>query len=324
MELLASYGKRTARESGAMAVVVSRDVIGCNGKPIDLRSGQPLPKFVRGVAYSRAGHLLVITPAGAAIEHPGGRIVPLEVDGTGVLEPSFVGSALIMQDDPTRARGLGVFDLETGVLRGRLEHQRTIYGTRQVVEAFLLDAKDGRHVWASDNTRLRCWDVESVRSVRDITMPADTRCFGVGLLSDGNVVTNVRPSADAAPERGELLVFEGGKVIHRCPAASSGFLVVGTRIVLQPWLAKQLVVLSETLEPVETIPLPQTLGRLLPMINLWSDADEFIGAGTFNQVHHFGEPALRPAGVSLEEPGPATKPAKGADATKKPAKKKGR
>ena len=314
MELLASYGKRATRESGARAIVVSRDVIGCNGRPIHLRSGQPLPKFVRGVAYSRAGHLLVITPEGAAVEHPNGRIVALKVDGTGVLEPIFAGSALIMQDDPTRARGLGVFDLETGALRGRLEHERTTYGTRQVVEAFLHDAQDGRHVWASDNARLRCWDVESVRSVRDIAMPADTKCFGVALLPDGKVVTNVRPSADLTPERGELLVFEGREIVRRHPAASSGFLVVGKRIILQPWLAKQLVVFTETFEPVETIPLPSALGTLLPMMNLWSDADEFIGAGTFNQVHHFGDPSLKPEGAAREAPAVA----------KKPAKKKGR
>lgn len=97
--------------------------------------------------------------------------------------------------------------------------------------------------------------------------------------------------------------------------------MVGNRIVLQPWLAKQLVILNETLEPVETIPLPLTVGVLLPMMNLRSGADEFIGAGTFNQVHHFGDPSLKPASGTSEDAAPKEKPAKADGATKTPAKK---
>lgn len=81
----------------------------------------------------------------------------------------------------------------------------------------------------------------------------------------------------------------------RRPAASSGFIVVGKRIVLQQWLAKQLFVFTDTLELVEIIPLPPAVGAPLPMLDLWSVADELIGAGTFHQVHHFGDPSLRPA-----------------------------
>lgn len=67
MELLASYGKRTRLDTHAMGIVVSTDVIGANGRPFSLRTGKQLSGFVRGVAFSRAGHLLVVRPEGARV-----------------------------------------------------------------------------------------------------------------------------------------------------------------------------------------------------------------------------------------------------------------
>lgn len=317
MQLLASHGKRSTRESTALVVLVSRDVVGCNGKPVDLRSGVQGSGFVKGVAYSREGHLLIMGPEGASVQHPDGKVVPLKVEGPGVLEPVFVGSALVMQDDPMRSRGLGVFDVNTGALRGRLEHERVNFGPRSMVMTTMFNPNDGRHLWLTDVHRLRCWDLESVRCVREIAMPAGTTCASVAVLPDGGVVTSIRPEGDPTPERAEVAVFNGDKIARKRSCASAGLLVVKDKIVVQVWNGAQLIVFDASLEPVETIPLPPTVGTLVPMLNLWSDDAEFIGAGSFNQVHHFGDAALAPKeGAPAESGGAKKAPAK------KAAKKK--
>jgi hypothetical protein len=43
---------------------------------------------------------------------------------------------------------------------------------------------------------------------------------------------------------------------------------------------------------------------------LWSDQREFLIVDWNNQVHHFGEPSLRPSGVAAETPAPKKKASK--------------
>lgn len=304
MELLASYGKRTKRDELAMGIVVSTDVIGANGRPFSLRTGQQLPGFVPGVAFSRAGHSLIMGKEGAAVKHADGRVVRLKVEGTGMIDPLFVGSALVMQDDPTRARGLGVFDLETGELRGRLEHDRMVYGTREVVEASLCAAREPDHVWVRDRSSLRAWDVGTVRCSQRIPAFSGTTFAGVGLLPDGMLATE-RSSSNAARN---VVVVDGVSVVREREIAGTFMGVAFDRLIVQNIEKQELHVLDPSLELVETLSLREI--GLVGFLPLWSDQREFLAVDWHNQVHHFGEASLRPSGVAAETPAPKKKASK--------------
>lgn len=304
MELLASYGKRTKLDTHAMGIVVSTDVIGANGRPFSLRTGQQLSGFVRGVAFSRAGHRLVVRPEGAAVAHSDGRIVPLKVEGTGMLEPLFVGSALIMQDDPTRARGLAVFDIETGALRGRLEHDRMVYGTREVVEASLCAAREPDHIWVRDRTSLRAWDLVSVRCSHRVPAVAGTTFEGVGLLPDGGLVTG---RSDGGAGR-KIVVFEGLSVAREREVSGNVMGVAFDRLIVQDIEKQEILVLDPSLELLERLSLAEI--GLVGFLPLWSDQREFLAVDWHNQVHHFGEPSLRPPATANEAPPPEKKASK--------------
>ncbi|MBL8720802.1 MAG: hypothetical protein JNL79_32745 [Myxococcales bacterium] len=304
MELLASYGKRTKRDEHAMGIVVSTDVIGANGRPFSLRTGQQLPGFVPGVAFSRAGHSLIVGKEGAAVKHADGRVVPLKVEGTGMIDPLFVGSALVMQDDPTRGRGLGVFDIETGELRGRLEHDRMVYGTREVVEASLCAARELDHVWATDRTSLRLWNLNNVRCSQSIPAQPGTTFDGVCLLPDGCVVTG--QSGGGVAEK--IVVFEGLLIARERELGGTLMGVAFDRLIVQDMEKQELHVLDPSLELVETLSLREI--GLVGFLPLWSDQREFLAVDWHNQVHHFGEASLRPSGVAAETPAPKKKASK--------------
>lgn len=308
MELLASYGKRTARDSVALAAIVSKDTIACNGKLVNLRTGAT-GGVAGAIAWSRAGHALIVHEGSAAVRHPDGRKVPLAVEGTGMLEPLFVGSGLLMQDDPMRERGLAVFDVESGALRGRLEHERKVFGPRQMVSVAMFDVGDDRHVWLTDVSRLRLWDLQTVECTRVVPLPEGFEALGVGAFPSGAVVAGIRPKGDFTPERAELAVFEGTALTRRRPAALGPWSVSGGRIVARPWQRNELVTIDEALETVATLPIEATIDptRVLP---LWSGLDEVLVVGGFNQVHHFGDPSLKLAVASSPEPKKAAKPTK--------------
>lgn len=318
MELLASYGKFSKQDSHAVGVVASRDAIGCNGRRFDLRTGRQEPGFLRGVAFSLAGHMLTLGAEGTVVEHPDGRKVAVAREGTGLLEPAFVGGALVLQDDPTRGAGLAVFDIETGALRGRLEHERTVYGTRAIVQASLCDAGDGERTWVSDRTHLRLWNLKTVRCEAAVAVPSGHIALGVGLLPDGALTTSVRPEG-GDHLTGELAVVRGG-VWSRKPLVHGSVAVVRDRIcavVLGPSLRGQSIdVFDGALERVEQIPLAEPLG-VGELLALWSDDEELLGIGWHGQVHHFGPSRLRP-GSTAAEPG-AGKPAPKKKAAKKKA-----
>lgn len=304
MELLASYGKRTKLDTHAMGIVVSTEVIGANGRPFSLRTGQQLSGFVRGVAFGRAGQVLVVGPQGAAVQHGDGRVVPLKVEGTGMLEPLFVGSALIMQDDPSRARGLAVFDIETGELRGRLEHERIVYGTREVVEASLCAAREPDHVWVRDRTSLRAWDLVRMRELQRVPAMVGTTFEGVGLLPDGGLVTG---QSVAGAEK-KVVVLEGLSVAREREVAGTFMGVAGDSLIVQDIEKQELVVLDPSLELVERLSLRE-LG-LVGFLPLWSDRREFLAVDWHNQVHHFGEPSLKPVASPKQAPAPKKKASK--------------
>jgi len=295
MELLASYGKRTKQDTRATGIVVSADVIGVNGRSFSLRSGQQLPGFVPGVAFGRAGHALVVGAGGAAVKHADGRIVPLKVEGTGMLDPLFVGSALVLQDDPMRARGLGVFDIETGELRGRLEHDRKVYKTREVVEASLCAASEADHAWATDRTSLRAWDLRNVRCTQQIRAATGTTFqYRVGLLPDGGLVTG--QSGEGAATK--LVVFEGLSPVREreFPDSVTFMSVAADRIIVQSSDKKALLVLDSSLATTETLDLGGI--SCVECLASWSDQREFLIVDWNNQVLHFGEASLRPSGVA--------------------------
>lgn len=318
MELLASYGKFVKQDSHAVGVVASRDAIGCNGRRFDLRTGRQEPGFLRGIAFSRAGLMLSVGAEGAVVEHPDGRKVPLAREGTGLLEPAFVGGAVVLQDDPARSAGLAVFDPETGALRGRLEHERTVYGTRAMVQAAVCDVGDGERAWVSDRSHLRLWNLKTVRCEAAVAAPSGHIALGVALLPDGALVTSVRPLAGDHLS-GELATVRADVWIRK-PLVHGSVAVVRDRVcavVLGPNLKGQSIdVFDATLERVEQIPLAEPLG-VGELLALWSDDDEVLAVGWHGQVHHFGPSRLRPAqGDVAEAPKkPAKKP------TTKPAKK---
>ncbi|MBK7396439.1 MAG: hypothetical protein IPJ34_09100 [Myxococcales bacterium] len=304
MEVLASYGKRTKLDTRATGIVVSANVIGVNGRSFSLRTGQQLPGFVPGVAFSRAGHALVVAPGGAAIKHADGRVVSLKVDGTGMLDPLFVGSSLVMQDDPMRARGLAVFDIETGELRGRLEHDRMVSGTREVVEASLCAAREPDHVWVRDRSSLRAWDLGTVRCSQHIPGFNGTTFAGVGLLP-GRTLATERSSADAARN---VVVFDGVSVAREREIAGTFMGVAFDRLIVQNMEKQELHVLDPSLELVETLSLREI--GLVGFLPLWSDQREFLAVDWHSQVHHFGEPSLRPSAVATEAAPPKKKASK--------------
>lgn len=307
MERLASYGKRTKLDTRAIGIVVSSDVIGVNGRSFSLRTGQQLPGFVPGVAFSRAGHALVVGPGGAAVKHADGRVVSLKVEGTGMIDPVFVGLSLVMQDDPMRARGLAVFDIETGELRGRLEHDRKVYGTREVVETSLCAAREPDQVWATDRTSLRAWDLRSVRCTQQIAATTGTTFqYRVGLLPDGGLVTG--QSAEGGPTR--LVVFEGLSLARErvFPDSVTFMGVASDRVIVQSSDKKALLVLDPSLATTETLDLGGI--SCVECLASWSDQREFLIVDWNNQVHHFGEPSLRPSAVATEAAPPKKKASK--------------
>ncbi|MGZ3417821.1 MAG: hypothetical protein ACXVEF_00890 [Polyangiales bacterium] len=314
IELTRSYGKRTRDDNVAWVTVVSETKVRLGATFIDLRLGAETGTSRDiDLAYARDGRILRRVGEALHVIHSDGRSVPMQLADISVKNPTFVGAALVTQDDRTSKAPYGVFDTNTGALRGRLEH--TVDPRMpQVLAPSLSDAKDGRHVWFSDVTSVRAWDVETVKCTKTLVVPANHHCRGVGVTKAGNIVTSIRPVGGGASADELLVLAPNGDVIARRAQRHMSMAVAGDLIAVTDTAKNRVVFFDEKLEEQGAAALPPK-ENFAQLLELWSGLHEVVAVDGHNQIHHVADASLRPS--SAEEPAaaPEKKPAK------KPAKK---
>lgn len=294
--------------------VVSETVVRSQAKLYDLRTGA-VTKALRtiDIAYAKDGRLLRRLGDVYQVIHPDGRAVILsapDVSGSCL----FVGDAFVTKDNRyDRALPYGVYDTNTGALRGRLEQVPNQWGAIQ--PTFAMTPDDGE-LWTDDVTSVRCWTMSNVVCTKRLDVPSGSSCLGVALTASGNVITTFRP-ANGANTNAEIVVLapKTGRVVSRRKQVHMGVIVAGEIIVAADPEAKRFVFFDEELREMGATPMASLEGyaRLVP---LWSGRQEFIAVDGFNQFHHYGSPSLAPRNA------PGASAEKGAVAAKKPAAKK--
>ena len=122
MKLLRSYGKRTKQDNVANVDVVSPTTIRYGARIINPRTGVETPVRTLEGNYARDGKALRNVAYKFHVAHPDGRSVPLKLHEMAANSAIFVGDALVMQDARMHNAPFGIFDTNTGEVRGRLEH----------------------------------------------------------------------------------------------------------------------------------------------------------------------------------------------------------
>lgn len=314
MDLLASFGKRS-EEGDVYVGVVSESEIRVGAKVFDLRAGKEVRSLrTIDIVYGRDGRVLRNKRGVLSVVHRHGRDVPLALEDIGVNGPVFVGSSsLVVQDDRTKKKPFGVFDTETGALRGRMDPAPEV-SAGEMYAPSLYDPNDGRHLWMTAKTSLVCWDVERVEVTKTLPLPAGFRCEHLTMTESGHLVTHLTPER-AKGEPSLVVLSKDGKEIARRPQKSVAFARAGGQIVVFDHDAHELLLFDERLTPLGSI--PSTHGDdSLHLIELWSGATELIAVDDHQQVHHYGTKRAKPNAPAA----PAAKP-KAKTKAKTPARK---
>lgn len=306
IELTRSYGKRSSQDNVASVLIVSERVIRVGSSLIDLRTGAESGKS-RDLdsAYARDGRVLRRVGEQAHVVHRDGRSVPMELEDLAMRAPTFVGSALLVQDDRNHGRAFGVFDTATGALRGRIKHTKDPEQP-DVVSGVPVDGKDGRHVWFSDITSLRSWNVETLTNDRTVKTPAKHVARGVGLMRSGNLVTSIRPVGQGSSQDELLVLTPRGEVVARRKQRHMSFAVAGSLLAVMDTEKNQLVCFDEQLGERAVVALPPKENFAL-LVELWSGLDEFLAIDGHGQIHHVADGSPRGARAARPPKTPAKK-----------------
>lgn len=286
MELLASFGKRS-EEGDVYVGVVSESEIRVGAKVFDLRAGKEVRSLrTIDIVYGRDGRVLRNKRGVLSVVHRHGRDVPLALEDIGVNQPVFVGSSsLVVQDDRTKKKPFGVFDTETGALRGRMNPAPEA-SAGEIYAPSLYDPNDGRHLWMTAKTSLVCWDVERVEVTKTLPLPAGFRCEHLTMTESGHLVTHLTPER-AKGEPSLVVLSKDGKEIARRPQKSVVFARAGGQVVVFDHDARELLFFDETLTPLGSIRSAHG-DDALHLIELWSGATELLAVDDHQQVHHYG------------------------------------